>query len=91
MQIYPAIDLKNGQCVRLKQGKFDDITSYGTDPVERAKIWESAGASYIHVVDLDGARTGNGLNIEAIKKIAETVKIPVQTGGGIRSMEDIKN
>ena len=90
MQIYPAIDLKNGQCVRLKQGKFDDITSYGTDPVERAKIWESAGASYIHVVDLDGARTGNGLNIEAIKKIAETVKIPVQTGGGIRSMEDIK-
>ena len=60
MQIYPAIDLKNGQCVRLRQGKFDDVTCYGDDPVERAKMWVQAGATYIHVVDLDGARTGNG-------------------------------
>ncbi len=90
MQIYPAIDLKNGQCVRLKQGRFDDVTSYGDDPVQRAKIWEQAGATYIHVVDLDGARTGNSYNKEAIKKIVSSVNVPVQTGGGIRSMRDIE-
>lgn len=90
MQIYPAIDLKNGQCVRLKQGRFDDVTSYGDDPVQRAKIWEQAGATYIHVVDLDGARTGNSYNLEAIKKIVSAVNVPVQTGGGIRSMRDIE-
>ncbi len=90
MQIYPAIDLKNGQCVRLKQGRFDDVTSYGDDPVQRAKIWEEAGATYIHVVDLDGARTGNSYNLEAIKKIVSAVNVPVQTGGGIRSMRDIE-
>ena len=90
MQIYPAIDLKNGQCVRLKQGRFDDVTSYGDDPVQRAKIWEEAGATYIHVVDLDGARTGNSYNLEAIKKIVAAVNVPVQTGGGIRSMRDIE-
>ena len=90
MQIYPAIDLKNGQCVRLKQGRFDDVTSYGDDPVQRAKIWEEAGATYIHVVDLDGARTGNSYNLEAIKKIVAAVNVPVQTGGGIRAMRDIE-
>lgn len=90
MQIYPAIDLKNGQCVRLKQGRFDDVTSYGDDPVQRAKIWEQTGATYIHVVDLDGARTGNSYNKEAIKKIVSSVNVPVQTGGGIRSMRDIE-
>ena len=90
MQIYPAIDLKNGQCVRLKQGRFDDVTSYGDDPVQRAKIWKQAGATYIHVVDLDGARTGNSYNLEAIKKIVSAVNVPVQTGGGIRSMRDIE-
>ena len=90
MRIYPAIDLKGGQCVRLKQGKFDDVTSYGSNPVERAEIWASCGASYIHVVDLDGARTGNGENLSAIKNIAKSAKIPVQTGGGIRNIENIK-
>ena len=90
MQIYPAIDLKNGQCVRLKQGRFDDVTSYGDDPVQRAKIWEQAGATYIHVVDLDGARTGNSYNLEAIKKIVSAVNVPLQTVGGIRSMRDIE-
>lgn len=89
MQIYPAIDLKNGQCVRLKQGKFDDVTFYGNDPAERAGQWVKAGATYIHVVDLDGARTGNGENIEAIKKIVQVYNIPVETGGGIRSLRDI--
>ncbi|MCI1931793.1 MAG: 1-(5-phosphoribosyl)-5-[(5-phosphoribosylamino)methylideneamino]imidazole-4-carboxamide isomerase [Clostridia bacterium] len=90
MQIYPAIDLKNGQCVRLKQGRFDDVTFYGNDPVERAGEWIKAGATYIHVVDLDGARTGNGENLEAIKKIAETYKVSIETGGGIRTMRDIE-
>jgi len=90
MQIYPAIDLKNGQCVRLKQGNFDEVTSYGDDPVERAMMWKSAGATYIHVVDLDGARTGNGENIEAIKNIVKATSLPVQTGGGIRTMQDVK-
>lgn len=91
MQIYPAIDLKNGQCVRLKQGKFDDVTFYGNDPVQQAGKWVTSGATYIHVVDLDGARTGNGENLEAIKRIAETYKIPVETGGGIRNMRDIED
>ncbi|MCJ7855459.1 1-(5-phosphoribosyl)-5-[(5-phosphoribosylamino)methylideneamino]imidazole-4-carboxamide isomerase [Lachnospiraceae bacterium NSJ-143] len=90
MQIYPAIDLKNGQCVRLRQGKFEDATIYGDDPVERAGMWAEAGATYIHVVDLDGARTGTGINIGAIKNIVENFNIPVQTGGGIRSMRDIE-
>ena len=90
MQIYPAIDLKNGQCVRLRQGKFEDATIYGDDPVERAGMWAEAGATYIHVVDLNGARTGTGINIGAIKNIVENFNIPVQTGGGIRSMRDIE-
>ena len=90
MIIYPAIDLKNGQCVRLKQGNFNDVTNYDIDPVNRAKIWESGGAKYIHVVDLDGARTGNGENLKAIENIVKAVKVPVQTGGGIRTLKDIE-
>ncbi len=90
MRIYPAIDLKNGQCVRLKQGRFDEVTIYDEDPVERAKIWEKSGAEYIHVVDLDGADTGNGKNLNSIKNIVKAVNIPVQTGGGIRCLYDIK-
>ncbi len=90
MQIYPAIDIKNGQCVRLKQGRFDDITVYGNDPVAMAKKFISMGASYLHIVDLDGARLGIGYNNEIIKKIVDTYKIPVQTGGGIRTMRDIE-
>ena len=71
-------------------GKFEDATIYGDDPVERAGMWAEAGATYIHVVDLDGARTGTGINIGAIKNIVENFNIPVQTGGGIRSMRDIE-
>ena len=90
MRIFPAIDLKNGQCVRLKQGRFDDVTVYGSDPVAMVKDFVAAGASYIHMVDLDGARTGTGYNQEAIKRIIDTFHIPVQTGGGIRNMRDIE-
>lgn len=90
MQIYPAIDIKNGQCVRLKQGRFDDMTVYGNDPLGIARKFVAAGATYLHVVDLDGARMGSGYNQEAIKKIIDTFNIPVQTGGGIRTMRDIE-
>ncbi|MCI8342413.1 MAG: 1-(5-phosphoribosyl)-5-[(5-phosphoribosylamino)methylideneamino]imidazole-4-carboxamide isomerase [Firmicutes bacterium] len=90
MQIYPAIDIKNGQCVRLKQGNFDDVTIYGNDPSEMAKKFVEDGASYLHIVDLDGARMGAGYNSDIIKKIVEISGIPVQTGGGIRTMCDIE-
>ena len=90
MRIYPAIDIKDGKCVRLLRGSFDDVTVYGDDPAEMAKRWESEGGEYIHVVDLDGALKGHGVNAEAIRRICESVSVPVQTGGGIRTMEDIE-
>ena len=90
MRIYPAIDIKDGQCVRLYKGRFDNMTVYGSDPAEMAKKWEAQGGEYIHVVDLDGALKGHGVNAEVIKKICESVNIPVQTGGGIRTMADIE-
>lgn len=90
MRIYPAIDIKDGNCVRLLQGRFSDVTVYGNNPAEMAKKWEDLGGEYIHVVDLDGALAGHGVNAEAIKKICMSVNVPVQTGGGIRSLEDIE-
>ncbi len=89
MQLYPAIDIKNGQCVRLRQGQFQDVQVYSHSPVQIAKLWEEKGASYIHLVDLDGALVGYSVNDEAIKKIVENVNIPVQVGGGIRTIKDI--
>lgn len=91
MRIYPAIDIKNGKCVRLRQGNFDDMTVYNDNPVEVAKEWIKNGASYIHLVDLDGAREGSGVNSDIIKEIANLSDVPVQTGGGIRTIEDIEN
>jgi len=90
MRIYPAIDIKDGNCVRLLQGKFSDLTVYGDNPAEMAKKWESLGGEYIHVVDLDGALKGHGVNAQIIRQICESVSVPVQTGGGIRTMEDIE-
>lgn len=90
MRIYPAIDIKDGNCVRLFKGSFDDVTVYGSNPVEIAKRWENEGGEYIHVVDLDGAKCGQGVNAEVIAKICKSVNVPVQTGGGIRTMEDIE-
>lgn len=90
MRIYPAIDIKDGHCVRLLQGRFSDVTVYGDNPAETAKQWERLGGEYIHVVDLDGALKGHGVNADVIKKICESVNVPVQTGGGIRTMEDIE-
>lgn len=91
MQIYPAIDIKNGQCVRLRQGSFEDVTVYGDDPIKMAEEWVKQGATYLHIVDLDGAKEGNGVNSAAIQIITARYNIPVQTGGGIRTMRDIEN
>lgn len=90
MRLYPAIDIKNGKCVRLLQGQFDKETIYSERPMEVAKKWQQAGASFIHVVDLDGALDGIWTNKEAIGSIVNAVNIPVQTGGGIRKIEDIE-
>lgn len=89
MRIYPAIDIKDGKCVRLLQGRFSDVTVYGDSPADMAKKWESEGGGFIHVVDLDGALKGKWVNEQAIEKICQSVSVPVQTGGGIRTMEDI--
>lgn len=84
MQLYPAIDMKNGQCVRLKQGEFKEITVYSDAPERVAAYWEEKGATFLHLVDLDGALAGHSVNEEVIRKIAGTVSIPIQIGGGIR-------
>lgn len=89
MRLYPAIDLKDGMCVRLVQGNYDDLTVYNADPVEVAKKWESLGAEYIHIVDLDGAKAGKSINDEVIKRITQSIQIPIQVGGGIRNMNDV--
>lgn len=91
MIIFPAIDIKGGKCVRLEQGRLDRETIYGEDPIERAKLWESKGASYLHIVDLDGAFEGVRSNRSIIKSIVNKVHIPVQLGGGIRTINDIKD
>lgn len=90
MQLYPAIDLKDGKCVRLKQGEFKDITVYCEEPYKVARYFEENGASFIHLVDLDGALEGHSVNEETIKKIVSSVTIPCELGGGIRTMEDIE-
>jgi phosphoribosylformimino-5-aminoimidazole carboxamide ribotide isomerase len=85
VQILPAIDILAGRVVRLRQGRFDEVTVYNNDPVDQAKRWADAGAEIIHVVDLDGAVTGEPVNIAAIEAIVKAVGVPVQVGGGIRS------
>ncbi len=90
MIIFPAIDIKNGKVVRLFQGKFDEVTEYSGDPLVVAQKWQQQGAKWLHVVDLDGAKTGEMHNRDAIIAIAKGVKIPVQVGGGVRSGEDIQ-
>ncbi len=90
MIIYPAIDIKDGRCVRLVQGKFNNVTVYSDHPVEMALKFEQLGAEYLHVIDLDGARLGEPQNIAAISEMAVKVGIPLQLGGGIRSIEMIE-
>lgn len=90
MRIYPAIDIKNGKCVRLKQGRFDEITIYNEHPLEVALKWVHCGASYLHLVDLDGALAGDSINHSVIKEITKNISVPIQVGGGIRSMAAIE-
>jgi len=90
MIIIPAIDLKQGKCVRLLQGRMDADTVFSDDPAAMAARWAGQGAEIIHVVDLDGAVCKTPQNLASIKKILETVKIPIQIGGGIRDAETIK-
>lgn len=91
MIIFPAIDIRGGKCVRLEQGMADRETVYGEDPVERAKLWESNGAEFLHVVDLDGAFQGVRQNRDVIKRLVDSVSIPVEFGGGIRTLKDIED
>ena len=90
MLILPAIDIRNGKCVRLQQGDYGKETIYGDSPVEMAKHWEGQGAEFLHIVDLDGAKDRQATNFSVISKIAENLKIPIEIGGGIRNEETIQ-
>lgn len=89
MILYPAIDIQGGECVRLRRGDFTEATVFSTDPVAHARLWEKEGARALHVVDLDGAREGRLVNLALVEGIAEAVSIPVQYGGGIRTLDDL--
>ena len=90
MEIIPAIDLLNGKCVRLNQGNYNQVTKFNSDPVKQAQLWESLGAKRLHRVDLDGAKTGEPINDLTIKEIKKSITIPIQLGGGIRSIDRAK-
>ncbi|RMD73887.1 MAG: 1-(5-phosphoribosyl)-5-[(5-phosphoribosylamino)methylideneamino]imidazole-4-carboxamide isomerase [Bacteroidetes bacterium] len=89
-ELIPAIDLKGGHCVRLKQGRMDEATDYGDDPAAMARHWQSLGATRLHVVDLDGAFAGRPANRAAIEAICAAIEIPVQLGGGLRDLAMIE-
>lgn len=88
--LYPAVDLRGGKCVRLYQGNYGAETVYDADPVGVARKWAAAGAEWLHVVDLDAARTGEPVNLSVIRKMASSVDIPLQAGGGVRSMDRLE-
>ena len=88
--VYPAIDLRGGRCVRLKQGDFDRQKEYDADPIGRAREWERRGARAIHVVDLDGAKEGRPVQLELVREMAGSVSVPLQVGGGVRTLEDLR-
>ena len=90
MILYPAIDLKDGQCVRVVHGDFDTATVFNDKPGEQAKAWADAGFHWIHVVDLNGSAEGRAVNADAVEDILGAVSIPVQLGGGIRSLADVE-
>tara|TARA_Y100001968_G_C19355000_1_gene716687 strand:+ start:104 stop:874 length:771 start_codon:yes stop_codon:yes gene_type:complete len=90
MEVIPAIDLLSGKCVRLHQGNYNEVTKFNNDPVKQAQEWEQEGALRLHLVDLDGAKTGEPINNNVIKNIKESISIPIQVGGGIRSFDRAK-
>jgi len=91
MLIIPAIDIKEGRCVRLREGRFEDVEIFSDDPIKVAAKWTDKGAEMLHIVDLDGARYGRLTNISILKQIIREVDIPVQVGGGIRNYRDVKS
>ncbi len=90
MILFPAVDIKNGQCVRLRQGRADDVTVFSPDPAAMARHWADLGAAWLHLVDLDGAFDGLPVNFDLINRICAEVSIPVQLGGGIRDLATAK-
>lgn len=88
MELYPAIDLKDGRCVRLTQGRMDSATAYNDDPAAQARAFQDAGFSWLHIVDLDGAIAGRARNEAAANAILNAVSIPAQIGGGVRTLDD---
>lgn len=91
LNLYPAIDLKNGECVRLQQGDMARVTVFNADPAAQAKQWEDAGFQYLHLVDLDGAFAGKPANAAAVTAIRKAIRLPIQLGGGIRDEATIEN
>ncbi len=89
MILYPAIDIRGGQAVRLLQGDYERETAYDSDPVDAARRWADEGAEFLHVVDLDGAKAGEPRNLEAVRRIAAAVPCPIQVGGGLRDPESV--
>ena len=89
MDIFPAVDIQNGQAVRLRQGDFDRVTVFDDSPAAAARRWAEAGASWVHMVDLDGARTGKAANADLIREAAAQIDVPIQLGGGIRDLEAV--
>jgi phosphoribosylformimino-5-aminoimidazole carboxamide ribotide isomerase len=87
--LYPAIDIRDGHAVRLLRGDYERETVYDADPADAARRWAADGARYVHVVDLDGAREGRPVNLEAVKSIASSVEVPLQVGGGLRDADAI--
>ena len=90
MIIIPAVDIKEGKCVRLLQGRMEDSTHYSDEPVQMAQKWEALGASLIHIVDLDGAFAKEVKNLSTIKTILAGINVPIQVGGGIRDLKTIE-
>jgi len=89
MLIIPAIDLKDGKCVRLRQGRAEDVTVFGDDPVAMGLKWQAAGAQLLHVVDLDGAFSSRPRNLESIRRLRQALSIPMELGGGIRTLDTV--
>src|SRR6202161_756327 len=89
LTLYPAIDLKDGRCVRLRRGDMNEATVYADDPAAGAMVWQNAGFAWLHVVDLNGAFAGKPVNAAAVRSILASVAIPVQLGGGIRDLSGI--